>query len=46
MEIVKNMQLEDKVLFGDIAYNFIFCGDDLIFEGRSFDILGNHTKCN
>lgn len=40
------MQIEEKVLLEDIAYNFIFGGDDFIFEGRSFDVTGKHTKCN
>lgn len=32
------MQVTDKPVYGDIKPNFILAGEDLIFEGRSFDM--------
>jgi hypothetical protein len=36
--ILRERQISDKLKYGDIKHNFIFAGDDFIFEGRSFDL--------
>jgi hypothetical protein len=54
--ILRRRQIVEKEKFGDINYNFILAGDDLLIEGRSFEInfssmtglrilfLGNFTE--
>lgn len=44
MEILQEMQLRDKKVYGDIKYGFIFGGEDFIFEGRSFDVSNQISK--
>lgn len=51
--MIREIQIAHKVNFNDIQHNFIFAGDDLIFQGQSFDLttglgldilfLGNFT---
>lgn len=41
---MRKIQLEDRDLFSDVRYNFYLGGEDLIFQGRSFDWKGAISK--
>lgn len=41
---MRNIQLVDRDKHSDVRYNFVLGGEDLIFQGRSFDWRGEVSK--